>query len=179
MGPMPRYGNPNFDANWGTNGPPIYNMPPNFAPSSELWVETKTEDGKSYYYHAMTRETTWTKPEGPHIQIMTQNEVEAMTASKQQSQQQPLLQQQTNIAPVATESVKGGAKAPEISNGDANEVNADEIKPQPTSPNNEKLNELVPFKPPHQGAHIMAPPGQMPPQITPPFTSPPPFQYGN
>ena len=44
----------------------------------ELWVETPTEDGKSYYYHAMTRETTWTRPEGPNIKIMTQSEVETM-----------------------------------------------------------------------------------------------------
>jgi transcription elongation regulator 1 len=43
----------------------------------ELWVETKTTDEKSYYYHAVSRETTWTKPEGPNIKVMTQPEFEA------------------------------------------------------------------------------------------------------
>jgi transcription elongation regulator 1 len=48
----------------------------------ELWVETKTADSKSYYYAASSRETTWTRPEGPNIKVMTQAEFEAY--SKQQ-----------------------------------------------------------------------------------------------
>lgn len=52
----------------------------------ELWIETKSDDGKSYFYHAITRETTWTKPEGPNIKIMTQAEVEAMNSKNQQNQ---------------------------------------------------------------------------------------------
>lgn len=42
----------------------------------ELWVETKTNDGKLYYYKAATRETTWKRPEGPNIRVMTQPEFE-------------------------------------------------------------------------------------------------------
>lgn len=50
----------------GVTGPP------------EIWVETKAEDGRSYYYHAVTRETTWSRPDGPAVKIMTQAEVEEM-----------------------------------------------------------------------------------------------------
>lgn len=45
------------------------------ASTDEVWVETKTGDGKSYYYHAKTRETTWTKPEGLNVKVLTQQQV--------------------------------------------------------------------------------------------------------
>ncbi len=41
----------------------------------EIWVETKTAEGKSYYYHAKSRDTTWTKPEGENIKIISQEQV--------------------------------------------------------------------------------------------------------
>lgn len=44
----------------------------------EIWVETKSNEGKSYYYNARTRETTWTKPEGPNVKVISQDQVEAM-----------------------------------------------------------------------------------------------------
>lgn len=43
--------------------------------NEEVWVETKSADGKSYYYHAKSRETTWTKPEGPNIKVLSQQQV--------------------------------------------------------------------------------------------------------
>merc|ERR1719275_548338 len=46
--------------------------------SGEIWVETKAEGGKSYYYNATTRATQWTKPEGEGVKILTQSEVEAL-----------------------------------------------------------------------------------------------------
>lgn len=56
--------------------PPIalpLNQPP---PDVVLWVETKTDSGKSYFYHSVTRETTWTKPEGPGVKIVSQAELQ-------------------------------------------------------------------------------------------------------
>lgn len=46
--------------------------------NNEIWVETKTAEGKPYYYNARTRETTWTKPEGANIKVISQDQVEAM-----------------------------------------------------------------------------------------------------
>ena len=43
--------------------------------SGEIWVETKAGEGKSYYYNARTRETTWSKPKGDNIKILTQQQV--------------------------------------------------------------------------------------------------------
>lgn len=60
-----------------------------------MWVETPTEDGKSYYYHAMSRETTWTRPEGPNIKIMTQSEVETMN----KMQHKPMEHDPTKMPP--------------------------------------------------------------------------------
>lgn len=42
--------------------------------TGEIWVETKASEGKSYYYNARTRETTWTKPEG-NVKILLQEQV--------------------------------------------------------------------------------------------------------
>lgn len=46
--------------------------------NAEIWVETKTGEGKSYFYNARSRETTWTKPEGPNVKVISQEQVEAM-----------------------------------------------------------------------------------------------------
>ncbi|KPJ04708.1 Transcription elongation regulator 1 [Papilio xuthus] len=61
-------------------GPP--GMPPPNMPAPELWVETKSDEGKLYYYHSRTRETTWTRPmEGPTCKVITQAEMEAMSTA--------------------------------------------------------------------------------------------------
>ncbi|GFR29138.1 transcription elongation regulator 1 [Trichonephila clavata] len=44
--------------------------------SGELWVETKTNEGKLYYYNARTRESAWVKPD--HVKILNQGQIEAM-----------------------------------------------------------------------------------------------------
>ena len=46
--------------------------------NEEVWVETKSGDGKSYYYHAKSRETTWNKPEGPNVKVLSQQQVYRM-----------------------------------------------------------------------------------------------------
>ncbi len=50
----------------------------------EIWVQNKTGDGKIYYYNARTRESSWTKPEGGNIKVLTQEEVERMAQMKTQ-----------------------------------------------------------------------------------------------
>lgn len=104
-GGPPRFPNSgNFDANW--NGPQGYgagNMGYG-GQQMELWVETKTEDGsKSYFYHAVTRETTWTRPEGQFVKVMSQSELEAMQKQKpplsSQHHQQQQQQAQQHITP--------------------------------------------------------------------------------
>ena len=41
-------------------------------------METAADGGKMYYYNAATRATQWTKPEGPDVKILTQEEVEKL-----------------------------------------------------------------------------------------------------
>lgn len=118
--PNPRFpNNSGFDPNWN---PPMY-APPHMPFNNqqvELWVETKTDDGKSYYYHAITRETTWTRPEGQFVKIMGQGEVESMQAAKNQqaTQQQQPQQQQPAQQPMQVDN------APPLSQNSSNNENS-------------------------------------------------------
>ncbi|XP_056586622.1 transcription elongation regulator 1 [Triplophysa dalaica] len=79
--------------------PPMGNMPPppgmifppgmppspgsgavSSMPSDEIWVENTTPEGKVYYYHARTRQSAWTKPEG--VKIIQQSELHPLMAGQ-------------------------------------------------------------------------------------------------
>lgn len=57
--------------------------------NAEIWVETKTSEGKSYFYNARTRETTWNKPEGQNVKVISQDQVEAMAQAAVMAQGAP------------------------------------------------------------------------------------------
>uniref|UniRef100_A0A8C7XJB3 Transcription elongation regulator 1 n=1 Tax=Oryzias sinensis TaxID=183150 RepID=A0A8C7XJB3_9TELE len=46
---------------------------PALNPTEEIWVENKASEGKTYYYNARTRESSWSKPEG--VKIIQQSEL--------------------------------------------------------------------------------------------------------
>ncbi|KAA0720415.1 Transcription elongation regulator 1 [Triplophysa tibetana] len=79
--------------------PPMGNMPPppgmifppgmppspgsgaiSSLPNDEIWVENTTPEGKVYYYHARTRQSAWTKPEG--VKIIQQSELHPLMAGQ-------------------------------------------------------------------------------------------------
>ena len=47
--------------------------------NGEIWVETKSDNGKSYYYNAQTRQTTWDRPEEKDgVRVLSQEEVDKL-----------------------------------------------------------------------------------------------------
>lgn len=99
--PQNQYQPPRFGPPQGMQGPPQgmqgppqgMQGPPGvrpMAPNNELWVEIRIEEtGKIYYYHAITRQTTWSRPTGPNVQIMTQSEIDNMQKQQAQKREMP------------------------------------------------------------------------------------------
>uniref|UniRef100_A0A667Z812 Transcription elongation regulator 1 n=1 Tax=Myripristis murdjan TaxID=586833 RepID=A0A667Z812_9TELE len=52
---------------------------PALNPAEEIWVENKTPEGKTYYYNARTRESSWSKPDG--VKIIQQSELNPLLVS--------------------------------------------------------------------------------------------------
>ena len=44
-------------------------------PDDNVWIEAKAADGKCYFYHSRTRETSWNRPE--NAVILTQEQFNA------------------------------------------------------------------------------------------------------
>ncbi|XP_017846828.1 transcription elongation regulator 1 isoform X2 [Drosophila busckii] len=140
--------------------------------TQEIWVETKAEDGRSYYYHAVTRETTWTRPEGQNIKIMTQSEVEELAKRPSNAAQK-------------TDSERADAVAPASGAGPAHLTSQPPphlLNQPPPNAATSLLNQPPPNVQRQPPPMFQQPPGmQAPPGFgqPPPFCMPPPaFQHG-
>ncbi|KAF7285403.1 hypothetical protein GWI33_010656 [Rhynchophorus ferrugineus] len=134
-------------------------------PNADIWVETKTAEGKSYFYNARTRETTWNKPEGANIKVISQDQVEAMA----QAANTTIPQNTSTAAQAALAQASVTNKQDE-----SDEAQADASNKVPV-PNAQAPNPNMVQGPP-PGMSFGPPPGQFPPFGMPPFGMPPPGQ---
>ncbi|KAI5741695.1 hypothetical protein M8J76_016197 [Diaphorina citri] len=126
--------------NMGMPPPNIGMPPPNMTSNpldlnGEVWVETKAGDGKSYYYNARTRETTWNKPEGPNVKIILQEQVEMMASQVMPSSGIPGIGGVTSSVTTNNLSDHQGNIMDKQEGGDSSSI-ADTNKPRASSPQN-------------------------------------------
>ncbi|KFM70099.1 Transcription elongation regulator 1, partial [Stegodyphus mimosarum] len=61
-----------------------------FGISDDLWIETKSPDGRKYYYNAKSRESKWEQPE--NARVMTLQQIKLIASNENGSQAQDSLQ---------------------------------------------------------------------------------------
>ena len=71
---------------YGDAGPEIENF------TGEVWVETPSEGGKAYFYNVKTRETTWKRPVGHNVKILSPLEMERLKQKLIDEEEQKVLQ---------------------------------------------------------------------------------------
>ncbi|XP_011260944.1 transcription elongation regulator 1 isoform X2 [Camponotus floridanus] len=132
-GPPPGMGPPNMNSIPGQQQPPQQQSQqqaniPGLDLNGEVWVETKAADGKSYYYNIRTRDTTWTKPEGPNVKVMVQDQLEQLVhgASKQATTR--------STTPTSSSSTPTQISENRISQSEQSSSNADAINQLSTAP---------------------------------------------
>lgn len=65
----------------------------------ELWIETKTSEGKSYFYQSETRQTVWERPESSNAVVMQQDEIQRAVDQSQREEKEQQMQQQHGGGP--------------------------------------------------------------------------------
>jgi len=52
----------------------------------ELWIETKSAEGKSYFYQSETRQTVWERPDASNAVVMQQDEIQKAVDQSQREE---------------------------------------------------------------------------------------------
>ncbi|XP_050430254.1 transcription elongation regulator 1 [Adelges cooleyi] len=151
--------------------PPTGGIPPQGPPpimSGEVWIETKSGDGKPYYYNARTRETTWDKPSGPNISVISQEQVETLG--------NPNAAQATFGRPNECEQTPNNADMKVIDEKAMGNEQGAFIRTQ-QNVSVPPMSGMPQMMPPMMGPPpgMMPPNTMMPPPNFPPFGGPPPF----
>ncbi|XP_015374118.1 PREDICTED: transcription elongation regulator 1 isoform X1 [Diuraphis noxia] len=172
------------DRNGQSGGPPanqlpsLLQMPPVMPPNSgvpqgpppiisgEVWIETKAGDGKSYYYNARTRETTWDKPSGPNITVISQEQVEHLGNPNANNYVKPNESEQT-LNDVEMKNIDDKSQ----SNEQVSLMHPPNVGVPPLGGVPGQI--MPPMMGPPPG--MMPPNTMMPPPNFPPFGGPPPF----
>lgn len=78
-GAMPPMG---VNGNLGGGDAPGPKTTPAIDPAAEIWVETRTKEGKLYFFNAKTRASAWTRPTGEGVQVLSQEQVQQLAKTK-------------------------------------------------------------------------------------------------